>query len=225
VLEQGQGLYFTPKRARKFKVETVCNLSPGPQQGTYGGMVPQPHTREPHHHGASIRNPGVTATMRQGERGGFLSSSQVWQPCQREIHRITHLPPKGNWQGSNYFSSPNTLQRTYTRGGWQTLQKAKPSSSFGNAARTSSVILSKKVSQTCLLQRKHYKPDRPNFAYGNTGNLFQFWVTEPYPLLSQESTSHNALHKLFNFILKPVKSINPITSIRSFSQNFTPLML
>ena len=89
-------------------------------------------------------------------RDGFLASSRVWQPCQREVRRITHLPPKGNRQGSNYFSSSNTLQHTYTKGGWQTLKKENPSSYFGNAAWTSSVILSKKGS---------YKP---TFLSGST---------------------------------------------------------
>lgn len=45
MLEWGQGLYFTPKRARKFKVGTVYNLFPGLQQGTNVDMVPQPHWR------------------------------------------------------------------------------------------------------------------------------------------------------------------------------------
>lgn len=138
MLERGQGLYFTPKRARKFKVEAVCNLSPGPQQGTYVDTAPQPHVWEPggHHH------------CRTG-RDGFLPSPRSWQPCapcQREIAGITPLPPTGNEQGSANFSSSDTLLHTYTKGGWQTLKKANPSSYFGNSAWTSSVILSKKGS-------------------------------------------------------------------------------
>lgn len=96
MLEQGQGLDFTPKRARKFEVGTVCNLFPGPQQGTKVATVPQPH----------VEDPGVTPTTHREQCLPNLSQSLAALP-KREI-RITHLPLKRNGQSSNYFSSPNT---------------------------------------------------------------------------------------------------------------------
>lgn len=96
MLERGQGLYFTPKRARKFKVETVCNLFPGPQQGTNVDVVLSP----------TWMTLGVTPTTHREQWLPNLSQSLAALP--KADVRITHLPLKRKGQSSNYFSSPNT---------------------------------------------------------------------------------------------------------------------
>lgn len=88
MLERGQGLYFTPKRARKFKVEAVCNLSPGPQQGMDVDVVPQPHMREPCCHWASVGNRG-SLPPRDRER---------WLPALAQVLATLCSLPKGDTQ-------------------------------------------------------------------------------------------------------------------------------
>lgn len=119
MLERGQGLYFTPKRARKFKVETVCNLFPGPQQGTNVAMVPQPH----------MQDPGVTPPHTASS--GFAN------------------PAKGRCQdnpSASQIISVHQIQHTYTPEGWQALKKANPPPYLGDAAWTASAVLSKRDS-------------------------------------------------------------------------------
>lgn len=68
MLEQGQGLYFTPKRARKFKVETIFNLSPAE-----------------HVHGCHAPALCVGISLPWGEHTAgnkeFMASTLQWKRC------------------------------------------------------------------------------------------------------------------------------------------------
>lgn len=86
--------------------------------------VLQPHVWEPHHRQASARDEGVTVTMLREEMAPALRQGLA-------------ALPKGNTPGKPIClpreTSPNTLQRTYNKGGQQTLKKENPSSYFGNS--------------------------------------------------------------------------------------------
>lgn len=123
MLEQGQGLYFTPKRARKFKVETIFNLSPGPQQSTYRDAVPSPTygnliTMGQHQAG----NQGVIVTTTQWKRSLPASPSAGVR-----ITSITPLHPKGNRQGSCFISFQTPYSRAILHKDGR-LQRQHPSS-------------------------------------------------------------------------------------------------
>lgn len=131
MLEQGQGFYFTPKRARKFKVETIFNLSLGPQQGTYEDAVPSP----------TYGNLVTTGPAPSWEPGGHHhrhAMEEIPPSLTRgcgENHQPNPSASQGKQAGLLLCFISNTLQHSYTTGGWQS-SKAPPF--FREAARACS---------------------------------------------------------------------------------------
>lgn len=123
MLEQGQGLYFTPKRARKFKVETIFNLSPLPSRAHIGMLCPAPHTGTSSPWGQhQAGNQGVIVTTTQWKRSLPASPSAGVR-----ITSITPLHPKGNRQGSCFISFQTPYSRAILHKDGR-LQRQHPSS-------------------------------------------------------------------------------------------------
>lgn len=121
MLEQGQGLYFTPKRARKFKVETIFNLSPGPQQSTYRDAVPNPTYR-------NLITMGPTSGWEPGGHCRHHTMEEILPSltqCWGENRQHNPSASQGKQAGLLLYFISNTLQYSYTARGWQT-SKATP---------------------------------------------------------------------------------------------------
>lgn len=112
MLEQGQGLYFTPKRARKFKVETIFNLSPAEHvRGCHAPALCVGISLPWGEHGAGKKR--SSPAPHNGRDG-----SQPYLGLVGKDHNVTHQSAKENGKGLELFHL--TLHSTSIKGRWKT---------------------------------------------------------------------------------------------------------
>lgn len=214
MLEPGQGLYFIPKRAKKFKVETVCNSPPVPQQGTNVDVVLQPHVWEPHHCQMSARDQGGTVTvLRKGMAPALGQGLEAL--------------PKGDTPGK-----PICLPRETS--GVQIISVQIPYNL--PTLKEDGRLGRKRIHHLILEILSHTQWKKGSYLHiflsGSTTN----WTGQILLIETQEifvssapccpkQAHHTMLFiNLFSFILKAVIFVNPVISTRNFFQNFTSLI-